>query len=136
MTSITAGVGRFTTGTIITKVERAAADGTEKVTRSTPVKQTGAYAKIRTRLAAPPTALAPPTQRLDLSAEIPRPREDTQNLAARVASNPARSATTTMVEKPGAIRHAEARASAVADRMAADHMAVAITNGNFKPRAA
>jgi hypothetical protein len=41
-----------------------------------------------------------------------------------------------MVEKPGAIRHAEARASAVADRMAADHMAVDITNGNFKPLAA
>jgi hypothetical protein len=46
------------------------------------------------------------------------PREDTRNPAAKAACDPERLADTTMVEKPGVIRRAEAPAS-VAVRTAA-----------------
>jgi hypothetical protein len=43
----------------------------------------------------------------------------------------------TMAEKPGVIRHAEARVSAVADRLAAaNRMAVDIVSGNLKTQIA
>src|ERR1700730_14159916 len=98
-----------------------------------PVKRTRPCTETRTRAAGFTTV---PAQRLGLSTVIPKPREDTLNPAARAAFNPARSAATAMVEKPGVIRHAEAQASVVADRMAvraeADLMAADIGDRTFK----
>ena len=53
-------------------------------------------------------------QRPDLSRETGRRLEDTRNRAVRAASAPALSVAMTMVERPEAIRHAEAPASVAA----------------------
>jgi hypothetical protein len=68
-----------------------------------------------------------PAQRPDLSTEAPRLPEDTLHPAVRAASARAPSAATTMEDRQGAIRHAEApawvaeqRVAAVVDRVAAE----------------
>ena len=56
-----------------------------------------------------------PPQQLGLPTEIPGPLEDTLNRTVRAASAQVPSAATTMVDRKGAIRHAEAPAWVAAE---------------------
>src|SRR6267143_7128277 len=70
-----------------------------------------------------------PAQRPRLSTETPRLLEATQSPAVRAASAPAPSATTTMADRKGAFRHAEAPASAEEEgRVAGEDLAAAVAD--------
>jgi hypothetical protein len=54
--------------------------------------------------------------------------EATQNPAVRAASAPVPSATTTMADRKGAFRHAEAQASVAEENVAAEDLAAAVAD--------
>ncbi len=71
-----------------------------------------------------------PAQRPGLSTGTPRRLEDTRNPAVRAASAQVPSAATIMADRPGAFRHAEARAWVVEQRVAAEDFTVVAGIGN------
>jgi hypothetical protein len=100
------------------------ASAAELVLAST--KGTGHQAGTRATAAEMPTD---PARRRGLSTVIPRLLEGTVNLAVRAVFARAPSAGTTMADKQGAIRHAEAPASVAEQHMAA--VAASIGNRSF-----
>jgi len=66
-----------------------------------------------------------PAERPGLSTEATRLHEDTRNLAVRAGPARVLSAATARADRQGAIRHAEAGASAAGQRPAAEDLAVA-----------
>jgi hypothetical protein len=131
-TGTTPGAARFITATTTIEAETGAAELTanavELVPASTkgtgrqtgipvnavelvpaPTKGTGRQTGISAGAAEIPIV---PAQRPGLLKETTKRLEDMLNPAVRAASARAPSAATTMAEKPGAIRHAEAPASA------------------------
>src|SRR5580692_1312153 len=97
MVGITPGAGRFTTETPTTEVEADAVD----------------------LMAGAADSATIPEQLPDLSTEIAELPEDTPSPAIRAASAQVHSAATTMAERRGATRHAEAPASVAAEAFTA-----------------
>src|ERR1700692_2486174 len=123
-TGTTRGAARFITGTTTTEVAKRAASLTAT---AADFKATGEI--VSASAAAHPTV---PAQRPDLSTAIPRLLVATLNPTVRAASARAPSATTTMVDRKGAFRHAEAPASVAEEHMVAAVVApVGIGNRSF-----
>ena len=149
-TGTTPGATPFITGTTITEGEASAEELTAIAAEIVPALMKGTGRQMGTPAAAAElTAIAAelvfaptkgigrqmgtpegaaeittaPAQRLRLSTETPRLLEAMQNPAVRAASARAPSATTTMADRKGAFRHAEAPASAAAEGRVAEAVA-------------
>src|SRR6266478_1003167 len=122
------GATRFITATTTIEVEMraaeliaTAADITATGAGIVPAAMKGTGRQMGTPEGAAEITTAP-AQRLRLSKETPR-LEAMQNPAVRAASARAPSATTTMADRKGAFRHAEAPASAAAEGRVAEAVA-------------
>ena len=104
----TPGAARFITGTISTEEEAGAAELRAGAQRREQASGTSARAAESTTVPAQPPGLSTETRRL---------LEDTPNPAVRAASARAPSAATTMADRQGAFRHAEAPASVAEQRV-------------------
>src|SRR6266849_1903327 len=126
------GATRFITATTTIEVEMraaeliaTAADITATGAGIVPAAMKGTGLQMGTPERAAEITTAP-AQRLRLSTEPPRLLEAMQNPAVRAASARAPSATTTMADRKGAFRHAEAPASVAEERVAAEDPAAAV----------
>src|ERR1700676_4105902 len=123
-TGTTPGAARFITGTTPPEVAKRAASLTAT---AADFKATGEEI-VSASAAAHPTV---PAQRPDLSTAIPRLLVATPNPTVRAASARAPSATTTMGDRKGVFRHAEAPASVAEEHMVAAVAPVGIGNRSF-----